>query len=142
MERGKNRYLVLIALFGAGFILAFVIAWFIFAKPEPIPAAPAVAAAQATGVLTSDDMRGFFDSVKRRDFAAMRDLGGDLFKEGVRIADSATVFAGYETNSFPPLVVYALHVGDEGDKTRRVLLTLDADGRVASFLAEEMTIMR
>lgn len=103
------------------------------------PTAPETAGAES---VNAADVREFMQAVSRRDFAAMERLGEKAFVKGRAVENVDDVLAGYETNSFPPYTVYALFTDNTADATRRVLLTLDADNRVESFMAEEMAIIK
>lgn len=129
-------------MFGAGllaaFILAFVLAWALFSPsrpPEPPPPPPA-------RTLSAADMKDFLQAVENSDYARMSAIGTEIFAEGNIIPDSKTMFAEYETTSYPPHTVYAFYSMIGEDKTQRVLLTMDEENKVASFLAEEMAITR
>lgn len=136
--KGK-QYLILALVFALGFAAAVVLI-----RPPAAGAAapsPAAGAIPAT-VIRADGLGSFFQAVKRGDFAAMAELGERAFVRGSRVENAGAVLSGYETNSFPPFTVYALFVENTTDKTRRVLLTLDKDDKVESFLAEEMSIIK
>lgn len=120
--------------FGLGFVvalvLAFTVAAFVFIAPASPPAR----------VLAESDMVPFMRAVDTGDFPAMEMLGEDLFQKGTRIPESNKVFADFETTSYEPYMVYAFHSQTDAKKTRRVLLTMDAEDQVVSFLAEEMKV--
>ncbi|MDR1745645.1 MAG: hypothetical protein LBS30_07830 [Planctomycetota bacterium] len=127
-----KKYLLPAALFVLGFAVAFAI----MRSPPETPAAGGADALQTA------ELREFLRAVSGGDFPAMKELGERLFVKGRKIEDAGKAFAGYETNSVPPYTVYALHAENAPDAARRVLLTLDGDGRVESFLAEEMTVVQ
>lgn len=124
-----------LALFVLGFAAALVV---VRDAPEPT-AANGVGAVGALETIDAAAVREFLAAVSAGDFPAMRELGGRVFVKGRRVGDRAA-FAEYGTNSVPPYTVYALHADNAPDAVRRVLLTLDAEGRVESFLAEEMKL--
>lgn len=137
--KGK-QYLVLALVFALGFAAALA-----FVRPHSAGAPgrpPEAAAAAGPEAPRTGEQREFFQAVAKGDFVAMAALGERAFVRGGSVENAAAVLAGYETNSFPPFTVYALYVENAPDKTRRVLLTLDKDGKVESFLAEEMSIIR
>ncbi len=142
---GGRKYLTLAGVFALAFILAFALAWALFRRDEPPPPAAAPEAAKAAPpapTLKREDTAAFLQAVRTGDFAAMRDRGEALFVEGARIPDSAGMFADYATSSFPPHVVYSFYSGAADGKVQRVLLTMDGEDKVGSFLAEEMNIVR
>lgn len=129
-----------VLVFVAGFLLAFLLAWFLFspgekAAPEPVATEPKV----ETRTLTAGDLTEFFRAVDNRDFAAMSSLGTELFQPGNVIDNSDALLEPYAVDSFPPHQVYALFTHIGSPKSYRVLLTMDGN-RVASFMAEEIAI--
>lgn len=141
--KGK-QYLVLALVFALGFAAAVVLVRPSSAEAPTQPEATATAARETgpESVLRTEDVRDFFKAVTGRDFAAMAAVGERTFVRGARVENADKLLSGYETNSFPPFTVYALYVENMPEKTRRVLLTLDKEDRVESFLAEEMTIIK
>ncbi len=101
----------------------------------------AVAAVTAPVPVRDEDVARFLDAATAGDYDAMRDIGNRTFRKGVVIADHAERFDGYATNSLPPYTVYAFYVELGETRGRRVMLTVDADGVVDSFMAEEMKIV-
>ncbi len=101
----------------------------------------ATAAVTAPVPVRDGDVARFLVAVAAGDFDAMRDIGGRTFWKGVVIPDHAERFGGYATNSLPPYTVYAFYVELGETRGRRVMLTVDADGVVDSFMAEEMKIV-
>ncbi len=90
----------------------------------------------------SPGMREFLAAVKAGDFEAMRKLGGELFPKGAAVPDARRLFPGYEANNIPPYRVFAF-LSDQGrEQARRVMLTLDGENRVESFMAEEMPVVK
>ena len=135
----KKRYLAAAALFLAGFAAAFSLAlWLLPQRGAP----DASVAAMDSRTIRPDDLLGFFQAVARKDFPAMAKSGERVFVQGDKIENAGKTLAGYETNSFPPHTVYAFFSENLPDKTRRVLLTLDGDDRVTSFMAEEMSVIQ
>ena len=72
---------------------------------------------------------------------ALITLGGELFPVGRAIANRTAVLEDYETTSYPPYQVYAFYSGIRDSVLRRVLLTVDENDKVVSFLAEEMPVV-
>lgn len=128
----RRLYLIFGVTFVLGVCAAFAVAWLLFRPPPPPP----------ERVLAAEELTGFFRAVEQNDYAAMSELGTELFREDTRIPDSKALFAEYETTSYPPNTVYAFYSGFGLGLTRRVLLTMDAEDRVVSFLAEEMEVTR
>ncbi|MCC8190645.1 MAG: hypothetical protein LIP77_08430 [Planctomycetes bacterium] len=121
------------------FALALGLGWLLFAPSRP-PASPTTAA--STGSVDEERLAAFLAAARQADYGRLRDLGEELFLPGVRIPDSRRRLEDYATNSFVPYSVYVLFTSIEPDRTRRVLLTLDEEERVVSFLAEEMAITK
>lgn len=129
-----------VLIFCAGFIAAFLVALVVLGRGDDD--SMRIPAAVTQRDLAAADMDGFFDAASRGDFAAMSGIGRTLFTPGRKIPDAERVFAGYETSSYPPHTVYAFFTESAEDKVRRVLLTLDENDRVESFMAEEMSIIQ
>ncbi|MDR1521153.1 MAG: hypothetical protein LBU23_13575 [Planctomycetota bacterium] len=135
---GRRRNLPeLAAVFFVAFALAFALAWLLW-RPPPSGGG----ASDLTGRnLAASEIGPFAEAARRGDFAAMRDLGARLFLPGVGAEEAAKALAEFETNGFPPYKVYAPPSRGGAGKVFRVLLTLDAGWRVASFVAEEMDVV-
>ena len=139
---GGLKYTTLAGMLVLTFILAFVLAWALFRREgAPSPAAEKADAAPA-GILKREDLREFFRAVEAGDYAAARGRGEKLFTKGTGIPGSADIFAAYAVTSYPPNAVYAFLRQIAGDKTRRIMLTLDPEDKVISFMAEEMNIVK
>lgn len=140
----KSKHLVTIAVFVLGFAFAALLFRGASGGGSVLEAAKAEAAARAkrAGAITTEELEPFFQAVAKGDFSAMAKLGEKVFLSGRTVDAAEKTLAGYETNSFPPYTVYAFYVANTPDKTRRVLLTLDGDNRVESFLAEEMSVIK
>lgn len=130
-------------LFGIGllaaFALAFLLAWLLFAPPapEPTPAPP------PPKTLAVADVDAFLQAVNKNDYTQIRELGSAAFTENTTVPDGKQRFTEFETTSYSPnTTVYSFHSGIDGEKARRILLTLDDNNRVVSFLAEEMAIVK
>lgn len=91
--------------------------------------------------ISEREFAGFMRAVTTESFAAAARHGEQLFQTGRKLAVPEDRLAPYLTTSFPPNRVYVLHVENASDAVRRVLLTLDGDNRVVSFLAEEMRVV-
>ncbi|MCC8165444.1 MAG: hypothetical protein LIQ31_04695 [Planctomycetes bacterium] len=104
-------------------------------------AAPEVPDTVVTVPVRDDDVAQFLGAVEAGDYGAMRDIGGRTFRKGVIITNHAERFGDYATNSLPPYAVYAFYIDLNVASGRRVMLTVDADGVVDSFMAEEMKIV-
>lgn len=102
---------------------------------------PAPAAAKPAGVDRNAVAR-FLEAAKRGDYAEMAKTGDRVFPRGAKVAKSGELFKEYEANSFPPYTVYAFYSEGSDERVRRVLLTLDGEERVESFLAEEMAVVQ
>ncbi len=120
------------------FVLGFALAAFLFSLTTRDSGV--LQAAQEVTTITADELQEFFQAVEQGDFHAMSSLGKKLFIPGRKIEDAETTLAGYQTNSLPPYTVYAFFIANTRDKTRRVMLALDGEGRIESFLAEEMAV--
>ncbi|MCD7898285.1 MAG: hypothetical protein LUG50_16715 [Planctomycetaceae bacterium] len=141
-ETGRRR---LAALMAGCFILGLGAMYLIGALSGRHRAGPDENAA-GTVVTTpvpvrDEDVARFLEAVKAEDYDAMRDVGGRTFRKGVVVADHAEWFGDYATTSHPPYAVYAFYVELAETRGRRVMLTVDADGVVDSFMAEEMKIV-
>lgn len=128
----------LATVFLSAFTLAFLLAWLLFRPaPVPLPAEPAPAA-----VLAGPDLDEFFRAVARGDYDGMSRLGNGLFEKGVTVRDADRVFAGFEVNGYPPYRVFAFFADHAGDRLYRVMLTLDENDKVESFMAEDTRIIQ
>ncbi len=139
---GGRKYLTLAGVFVLAFVLAFGLAWALFRQEgAPAPAAGQTAAAPAR-TLKPEDLKEFLQAVEAGDYIAVRDRGEKLFVEGTNIPGSAGLFSAYATNSYPPNAVYSFLSEIGGGTTRRVMLTIDQEDKVVSFMAEEMNIVK
>ncbi len=111
------------------------------AKPAPAPASAKTSAPVSVNA-DSPDMKAFQTAVKTGDFAALRTLGQKLFPKGALVRDPDRLFAGYEANNIAPYRVFAFLSEQSREQARRVMLTLDGEGRVESFMAEEMPVVK
>ena len=118
---GKRR---LVAVLAGIFILVFGLTWFLSRWSD------------------RGETEAFVQAVLRNDFFAMRDIGKNIFRRGADARAIVGLLAGREANSLPPYKVYVLHHGAMDGKISRVLLTLDDDDRVVSFVAEEMSVIQ
>ena len=134
----KRKYAGAILLFLLGFAVAMVAGWWWFGKNAAVPAQTA----PDGPVLRGDELESFFQTVAEGDYSAIKERGEALFHPGARVAEAERLLAPYAVNSFPPYTVYALYTFNNPDLTRRVLLTLDEQDRVESFLAEEMAVIK
>ncbi len=125
-------------LLAGAFILGFALAAFLLHLTSG--ESGALRAARDVTTITPDELRDFFQAVEAGDFPAMASLGKKVFVHGRKIADAEKTLAGYQTNSLPPYTVYALYIAGTPEKTSRVMLALDQDDRIESFLAEEMPV--
>lgn len=136
MNGVKHGGIVAALCFVAGFAIAFPVAWILFT-----PAAQTDAAGPArVDAISAGEMKEFLRAAESGDFAVMRDHGDGIFREGKTIPNAGSLFARFEANSFPPYSVYAFFTSSDPDMTRRVILTLDDQGKVVSFMAEEMVV--
>jgi hypothetical protein len=129
----------LAAVFAAAFILAFGIAWLIFQSSPPAPLPPPQ---QEIRVLTKAEVDGFLQAVADGDYETMNRVGNQLFAVGNKIPDSRELLDQFQTNTYSDVEVYALFSRIGEKKTTRVLLTVDKNDTVVSFLAEEMPLIR
>lgn len=137
MNKGRYGKLLVPALcFIVGFAAAFPVAWMIHAPSAPRVSAPT----ERAGMIARGEVEMFLQAVDVGDFAAMRDRGGEIFREGRKMADAKSIFSRFEANSIPPYAVYAFFTRSDPDMTRRIMLTLDGDDAVVSFMAEEMAV--
>lgn len=138
---------VVAAVFVLAFAAAFLLAWIWLRREPPLPPAPVPPPSVATPAppartLGRADLKDFFQAAADGDFAALRDRGEKLFVAGTRVPDSAGLFSEYAANSYPPYAVYAFLTRVADGKSVRVLLTMDAEDRVVSFMAEETAIVQ
>lgn len=135
MYEKYKKYLLLVACFAVGFALAMTLG-----RKSPVPES----AAQPTAPLPVDqkDLADFLVAAERSDYQAMKQQGDKIFQKGRPVPDAEKIFHDYAANSFPPFTVYAFLSEGDDNRVRRVLLTLDADKRVESFLAEEMAVVK
>lgn len=141
----KTRFLTTTIVFVSAFALAFLLAWLIFSPGSGDQPPAAIGGGEPTAAaptLTEADLKPFFEAVANGDFEEMDRLGGQLFQKDAHLPDSKTILAEYETNSFPPHLVYVFYSDTKDDTIYRVLLTMDENNRVASFMAEDMPIAR
>ncbi|MDR1534720.1 MAG: hypothetical protein LBU64_06415 [Planctomycetota bacterium] len=129
--------------FLAGFVLALALARALW-LPPPSPegregSGPGPEA--AAGGISPAEREEFVQAVFRGDFPAMRNLGTRLFPSGADAGGAATALAEFETNGLPPNRVYSLCSRVERGKSFLVMLTLDPENRVVSFLAEESALV-
>ncbi|MDR0363395.1 MAG: hypothetical protein LBJ46_12050 [Planctomycetota bacterium] len=123
-------------LLAAGsFALAFALAWHLFGRPPAGPGAP-----PARDIAVAE-LAPFLEAARAGDYPRMAELGSALFTEGSRILGRETALDGYAVDGFPPHRVYAFYAAHKDGAVYRVLLTLDAEDRVASFLAEDMPVV-
>lgn len=135
--RGWRRYLYPALIFGLGFVAAFFLARYIF-----MPDRPADDGVPVGRVVKADELRGMFQAADQGDFSALERIGAELFVPGNRIPDSKKLLEPYAVPSFPPHQVYAFLTRIGGAKSQRVLLTMDDNDAVVSFMAEETEIVR
>ncbi|MDR1613647.1 MAG: hypothetical protein LBT97_12825 [Planctomycetota bacterium] len=126
---------IIALLTAASFALAFGLAWRLFGGRPDAPAAPPARAIRAA------DLRPFMAAVRAEDYPLMSKLGGELFTAGSKILDRETALSEFAVDSFPPHQVYAFYTALKDGTVYRVLLTLDREDRVASFLAEDMPVV-
>lgn len=145
----KNRFFYIgMAL---GFVLAFAILWFAMplmqqymqkmAGEQPAVEQQVAPVVPAPDAVEQDGMTRFLKAAADGDFAVMQSEGRRIFTPGKAIPDSAALLAPYQVNSHPPYLVYAFLTENTEKATRRVLLTMDGQDRVESFLAEEMAVV-
>ena len=135
----------LLAIVAATFALAFGLAWFLFtpgAAVQPQTPDPAAVRTAPTVVLAAADVAPFLSAVTAEDYSAMDRLGTQLFTSGAAIPDHANLFDGYAVNSYPSYHVYNFYSQTTGEQIYRVLLTVEDNGAIESFLAEEMPIVK
>lgn len=138
----KRNHLLLAGMFVLVFVLAFGLAWLLFRR-DPVPPPSAEPAAPATRAVSADELGAFLRAVDDGDFEAMKRLGGEAFARGNLIAEGRDRLADYETSSYSPdHLVYALYHHSDPDRVYRVILTLNEEGRVVSFMAEDMAVAR
>lgn len=135
MNTTWKKILIMAVAFGLGFAVAIAIGRKSLFSPES-----AVVSA-LPGEVDAADLALFLAAAGKGDYAAMSKDGPDLFSKGVLISDAPDRFKDYESNSFPPYTVYAFYSQGSDEMVRRVLLTLDEDNRVESFIAEEMAVL-
>lgn len=138
---GKRKIMGTGTVFAAGFILAFLLAWFLFSPGKNAAAKPAEAAETEieTRTLTGKELAEFLQAVDNQDFAAMSRLGKELLQTGNTIAGHDALLEKYAVDSYPPHQVYALFTRIGNPKSYRVLLTMEGN-KVVSFMAEEIDI--
>ncbi len=141
------------ALLGLGVVMGVVIARLFFSPPAAAVKGPGDSGLAAAGAATpaavgisldaeTKGMNAFLAAVKQGDFPTLQRLGRDLFPKGAAVREPEKLFAGFEANNIPPYRVFAF-LSDQGmEKARRVMLTLDGEGRVESFMAEEMPVVK
>lgn len=138
MNMSKKNYLFLALFFLLG-VIAALAADRVFLRPSREAEA---AVRMDPGTVNRSALADFLDAAKRKDYEAMGKKGDEVFRKGVLVPDSGELFKDYAANSYPPYTVYAFYSEGSDDRVRRVLLTLDAEERVESFLAEEMTVIQ
>lgn len=136
-KSGTGKMAVVIAL---TFVAAFALAWLLFGNTKP-PAQTEPEAPPAK-VIGEAEVKEFLAAVEAEDFAAMTRIGSDLFKKGDKIPDRTRLFGDHAVESFPPFQVYAFMTHASNKEIRRVLLTIDENDQVESFMAEEMPVVQ
>lgn len=136
----RPGFRALAVVFVAAFALAFAAAWLLLRTETP--PVPPPAPVPETRTLSPAELDGFLQAVADGDFAAMNRLGTQLFTAGTVVPDSAALLGEFETNTYSDVAVYALYSSIGESRTTRVLLTVDKDDKVVSFLAEEMPVIR
>ncbi|MDR2391747.1 MAG: hypothetical protein LBE84_08735 [Planctomycetota bacterium] len=137
---GRRLWLALAGIFVLAFAIAFGLAWLLLN-----PAAPAKETGQPEDRVhrvTAAEAEAFARAVGRGDFSAMRDIGKSIFRRGADATAAVGPLADHAASSLPPYRVYALHHEAMDGKILRVLLTLDDDDRVVSFVAEETSVIQ
>lgn len=133
MNEKNKKYLTLALFFLLGVAVAVLAGRFLStpppAQPVAVPSDPAAVAR-------------FLEAAERSDYALMAKTGEAAFPKGSVFPDAEKLFKDYASNSFPPYTVYAFYSEGSNERVRRVLLTLDGDKRVESFLAEEMNVVQ
>ncbi len=129
----KRRLLYTALAFVCGFALAMLAAKYYFERN-------AVQEAPVYRTLSKDDVAPVLAAADAGDYAQLAALGQELFTPGTKIPDSAVLFDDYAVASFAPHQVYALLTELGGETSRRVLLTMNEDDSVESFMAEETEI--
>ncbi len=129
----KRRVLYTALAFVCGFALAMVAAKYYFERER-------AAETPVVRTLSADDIAPVLAAADAGDFAQLAALGRELFTPGTKIPDSAVLFDEYAVASFAPHQVYALMTQLGGEASRRVLLTMNEDDSVESFMAEETEI--
>ena len=127
------------------FALAFGMAWLLFTPgPNALPTTPepATARTEPAVIIGADDVTPFLAAATAEKYSDMERLGARLFVAGAVIPDHATLFEGYAVNSYPSYQVYNFYSRTIEDRIFRVLLTVEDNGTIDSFLAEEMPIVR
>lgn len=137
---GKSGAGKMAAVVALTFVAAFALAWLLFGNAKP-PAEVEPEAPPAK-VIGEAEVKEFLDAVEAEDFAAMTRIGTGLFKKGDKIPDRARLFGDHAVESFPPFQVYAFMTHASDKEIRRVLLTIDENDLVESFMAEEMPVVR
>ncbi len=129
----KRRVLYTSIAFICGFVIAMAAAkaYFENKTASNAPAARTLAASDIAPILAAADAAKY-EELER--------LGEELFVPGTKIPDSAALFGDYAVASFAPHHVYALMTQLGGEASRRVLLTMNEDDTVESFMAEETPI--
>lgn len=132
----------LAAVAAAAFALAFVLAWLMFGAGQSGAVREEEPPTRPGRTLGEAEMKPFLDAARSGDFKAMAAAGGELFIKGDVIPDRESLFAEYAVDSFPPFQVYAFYTAAAGGYVYRVLLTLDENNKVESFMAEEMPVVK
>ncbi len=127
-----------VLLFLGGFAVALAAGWWLFGAQARQEHETAV----RVETIREADLNELLAAVESGDYHDIKRLGEAMLTPGTRVADGERMFAPYAVNSLPPYSVYALYTYNDPDRTRRVLLTLGDDGRVESFLAEEMAVIK
>lgn len=140
MNSKLKKYLLLGLAFALGFALALIVAKNLY-RNETVRN-DFVAGEETPRDLDEAALTAFLQAAEKGDYAAMEKTGPEVFQKGVWIPDAAARFDQYAANSYPPYTVYAFYSAGSDELIRRVLLTLNEDDRVESFMAEEMTVLK
>ncbi len=136
------------AIVAVTFIAAFIIAWLVF-RPGPQPAR-AVREIEQDGqeasvpgkTIDAAGLGDFLKAAETGDYPAMAEIGGKLFVKGDTIPDHKRLLSSYAVDGFPPYQVYKFYSATTDTRIYRVLLTMDDNNTVESFMAEEMPVVR
>lgn len=138
MNTPWKKYLFIVIAFALGFAAALVIGR---KTSQSGKEDASLVAPTQPGLIDPAGLVAFLAAAKKGDYAVMEKSGSALFAKGAQIPNAPEQFKEYEANSFPPYTVYAFYSQGSSERVRRVLLTLDENNRVESFLAEEMTVV-